>query len=143
MTGNRRRRESLINVGLLVTFLTALVLSLGAALLSALPVWSAYCLPKGDGDLDIVWGLSSKDVVSSEHSCLWPRTTVTWQSTDGVQTVTESADWRFASPLVVLALGSGVLLWRHRRRRLQQRSDGDSADLMDTVRLPRTAVRDG
>ena len=141
-TRDRRRRERLVDVGLLVAVATALALSLGAALLSALPVWSAYCLPLGDGDLDVVRGLSSRDVVSSDHSCVWPRATVVWQSPDGVQTVTESADWRFASPVLVLALGTAVLARRRRRNALEQSSDGEPADPFDTLPLPRTTVGD-
>ncbi len=100
---------------LVVAFVAALLVSVGAALSTAMPVWSAYCLPKGDGALDLVLGLSSRDIVTEESSCLWPQAEVVWRGPDGTdQTVSLSADWRFASPLLVLLAGGAVLVWRRR-----------------------------
>jgi len=143
VTTNRPgQRGRLVALGLVCAFVVALLVSTGAALVSALPVWSAYCLPKGDGALDLLPGLSSRDVVSEDVACVWPSATVVWQSpTGGTETVTRSADWRFATPLVVVAAGLGVLLWRGRRRSTtpDRRADGIPADLVDTAVLPRVS----
>ena len=100
-------------------FVVTLLVSGIAALVSALPVWSAYCLPKGDGALDVVVGISSRDVVSDTSSCLWPRASVVWSGSDGsLHTATLAADWRFASPSVVLGVGVAALVlvgWIRRR----------------------------
>ena len=136
-------RGRLVSLGLVSAFVIALLVSFGAAMVSALPVWSAYCLPKGDGALDLVPGLSSRDVVSEDVACIWPTATVVWQSpTVGTETVTRSADWRFATPLVVAAAGLGVLLWSRRHRTSAQPGANRSpTDLADTVALPRIPSR--
>jgi hypothetical protein len=138
-TSRSTARGRLVAVGLVSAFVFALMVSFGAAMLSALPVWSAYCLPKGDGALDLVPGLSSRDLVSEDVSCMWPRATVVWQSpAGGTETVTRSADWRFATPLVVVVVGLGILLRRrHRARPSQPGADSIPADLVDTAALPR------
>jgi hypothetical protein len=140
VTTNRpRQRGRLIALGLVSAFVIALLVSFGAAMVSALPVWSAYCLPKGDGALDLVPGLSSRDVVSEDVACIWPRATVVWQpAAGGTETVTRSADWRFGTPLVVVPVGLGLLLWR-RRHPTPSRTGATRtpADLIDTAVLPR------
>jgi hypothetical protein len=129
----------LVALCLVSGFVIVLLVSFGAAMVSALPVWSAYCLPKGDGALDLVPGLSSRDVVSEDVACIWPSATVVWRSPNGgTETVTRSAGWRFATPLVVLATGVGILLWRRRRATPPHPgAAGTGSDLIDTGALPR------
>jgi hypothetical protein len=138
-TSRTSAHERLVAVGLVSAFVIALMISSGAAMLSALPVWSAYCLPKGDGALDLVWGLSSRDVVSEDVACIWPRATVVWQpAAGGTETVTRSADWRFGTPLVVVPVGLGLLLWRRRHPTpAHTGATRTPADLIDTAVLPR------
>jgi hypothetical protein len=110
-----QRRDRTVSAVLVVAFVAVLLVSVGAALSTAMPVWSAYCLPKSDGALGLVLGLSSRDIVTEESSCLWPQAEVVWRGPDGTdQTVSLSADWRFVSPLLVLLAGGAVLLWRRR-----------------------------
>ena len=104
-----------------VLFVVTLLVSGVAALVSALPVWSAYCLPQGDGALDVVVGVSSRDIVSETSSCVWPRASVVWSGPDGaLHTDTLAANWRFASPSVVLGVGVvALVLVRRSRRRVE------------------------
>lgn len=128
MAASPARRRELVAVATDVAFVVAFLVSVVAALLAALPVIelgpnSAFEIP----ELAPV-GDYPGDPLVVDKTLLWPHASVAWT---GGEVTSYTADWRFALPLVCVAVWLALAVRQSRGGAPASSSASD-----DTVTLP-------
>lgn len=107
-------RRGVVNVLLYSGLAILFVVSVLASLLTYLHVAAVGLEPTRA----FATSVENSDIVETLGDGWWPSITVVGESSPGsYETVTVAAGWWLISPLLVIALAGGVVVWRHGRRR--------------------------